>query len=256
MTAKTDYNFGLAVIGLLTYGAVGLFLVPSALASIGLDGIFVFLAVFCAVGLFMVPNIPRGSYKSEEGVSRSKDKLRIQKISALAGVFAFNLAVGAAWAYLFLVGIDSGIEEQVVANILTLSQFLGILGGLFVVFLSSKINRGTPLGISILFCAVGIGVLLLDMDFLIYSAAVFVFNFFWNIAQPYLIALLAAFDDNSKTVIRGSCMQMLGYAIGPYIAASILGSGMSYSFYEINLFASLMFFLSLILMLPAIKILR
>jgi predicted MFS family arabinose efflux permease len=256
MTEKTDYNFGLALVWILAYGAAGLFLIPSALASIGLDGIFIFIALFCGLGLFLVPNLPRGAQQETDINSIEDGKFRFQKISALAGVFVFNLAIGAVWAFLFLVGINANIEEQGVANILTISQILGMLGALLVVFLSSKVSREAPLGIAILFCAVGIGFLLLGVDFFIYSIAVYTFNFFWNMVVPYIMATLAAFNDNSKTVIRGSCMQMLGIATGPYIAARIVGSTVPPSYDTVNLFGVVMISLSLILILPAILALR
>ncbi len=256
MTKKTDYNFGLAIVCLLAYGAIVLFLIPMVLASIGLDGIFVFLAIFCGVGFLTVPYIPRGARQSTDQSGDGENQLHFQKRLALAGMLAFNIAIGAVWAYLFLVGTDAGIEEQGVANVLTISQFLGMLGALLVVLLSSKINRGAPLCIAILSCAVGIGTLLLEVDFFIYSLGVYIFNFFWNVCQPYLFANLAAFNDNSKTVIRGSCMQMLGFAIGPYIAATIVGDGVSPSYATVNLFGVVLFLVSLALMLPAIIALR
>lgn len=255
MTEKTDFNFGLALIFILAYGAAGLFLIPWALGSIGLNGIFVFVAIFCAIGLLLIPNLPTGDHRDSASTQRTTSgELIPQKLLALAGVFAFNLGIGAVWAYLFLVGINANLTEQAVANVLTISQLLGMLGAFVVVMLSTKISRETPFVLAIVLCAIGIGFLLLGVDFLIYSLAVYIFNFAWNMFVPYVMATLAAFADNSKTVIRGSSMQMLGIATGPYIAAKIVGGGGSY--YIVNLFGVLMFLLSLFLLLPAIVALK
>ena len=256
MTEKTEANFGFAVVWVLIYGAVGLYLIPWALETIKLDGIFIFLAVFCGIGLLLVANLPRGAGEEEQGSDSTDNSFGLQKLSALAGVLAFNVAVGAVWAYLFLVGIDANIEEQGVANVLTFSQLLGVLGAYSVVFLSSRISREAPLSIAILLCAIGIGFLLFGVNFLFYSIAVYLFNFAWNVVVPYVMATLAAFNDNSKTVIRGSCMQMLGLAIGPYIAAVIVGETVPAAYASVNLFATVMFVLSLILIVPALVVLR
>ena len=252
LTQRKDYNYGLTIVWLLAYGALGLYLIPSALNLIGLNGIFIFLALFCGCGLFVIPNIPRGSDHADEIEGADHQYPESIKWLALGGVLIFDIAIGAVWAYLFLVGLEGGIEEQTVANILTFSQVLGMMGALLVVYLSHKISREKPMILSILGCAVGIGILLFKVDFLIFSAAIYIFNFWWNIAQPYLMATLASFNDKSKTVVRGSCMQMLGFAIGPYLAATIIDSSTVANYDTVNLLGAILFISSLLLLLPGI----
>ena len=67
--------------------------------------------------------------------------------------------------------------------------------------------------------------------------------------MPYLLATLADFDKSGKVVIYGISMQTVGYAIGPFIAASILG----YSNYaSVYLAGTLLFIGSAILLLPGL----
>ena len=253
MTTKKEFNFGSANVLVLVYGALGLFLIPTALANIGLDGIFVFLAIFCALGLLTIPSLPNGAEDNNaENEDGSDPYSSITKYMALGGVLLFDTAIGAVWAYIFLVGTQGGIGEQTVANILTFSQFLGILGSLLVVYLAGRVGRGGPFGAAIFFCAAGIGILLFEVNFLFYSAAIYIFNFWWNLVQPYIMATLSAFNDRSKTVIRGSCMQMLGFAIGPYIAASAIGDSLTPDYRIVNLLGTVLFLGSLVLFLPAI----
>ena len=254
MTDKREFNFGFANVMALLYGAIGLFLIPSALISIGLDGIFVFLAIFGAIGLLVIPYLPNRAddANTEEQEDNSDPYSTSTKMMALGGVLLFDIAIGAVWAYIFLVGVQGGIGEQTVANILTFSQFLGVLGSLLVVYLAGRIGRGGPFAAAIFFCAVGIGILLFDVNFLYYSAAIYIFNFWWNLVQPYIMATLSAFNDRSETVIRGSCMQMLGFAIGPYIAASMIGDSLTPDYQVVNLMGTVLFLASLLLFLPAI----
>lgn len=128
-----------------------------------------------------------------------------------------------------------------------------MLGTLLVIYLSSRISRGLPLTIAVLGCALSISLLLSNVNFLIYSIAVYAFNFVWNIAQPYLLATLAAFNDQSKTMVRGACMQMIGFAVGPFIAATIVGNTTTDSFYWVNLFAVTLCTLAWLLLIPAIR---
>ena len=67
--------------------------------------------------------------------------------------------------------------------------------------------------------------------------------------MPYLLATMASFDRRGKVVIYGICMQTAGYAIGPFIAATILGTG---SYEQVYTVATLLFIVSAIVLLPGL----
>ena len=98
MTKKMDFNFGMALVFILLYGALGLYVFPSALGKIGLDGIFIFIAVFCGIGLLLIPNLPKGAHQATNFDDSNQSELGLQKVLALGGVLSFNLGIGAVWA--------------------------------------------------------------------------------------------------------------------------------------------------------------
>lgn len=49
--------------------------------------------------------------------------------------------------------------------------------------------------------------------------------FAWNMTHPYLLAAMASFDRSGKLVVYAVAGQMVGLAIGPALAASVLGDG-------------------------------
>ncbi len=65
---------------------------------------------------------------------------------ALAAMFAYFLAQGVVWAYLFLIGISGGLTEQQVANGLTVSQFAGIAGALGAALSAGRYGRAVAAG--------------------------------------------------------------------------------------------------------------
>ena len=57
---------------------------------------------------------------------------------------------------------------------------------------------------------------------MIYTVAVCVFNYAWNMTHPFLLAALASFDRTGQIVVYGVAGQMLGLAVGPALAASVI----------------------------------
>jgi hypothetical protein len=60
---------------------------------------------------------------------------------------------------------------------------------------------------------------------LVYAVTVCVYNFAWNMSHPFLLAGMASFDRHGRVVVYAVAAQMLGLAVGPAFAASLLGEG-------------------------------
>jgi len=246
LTTHPDRSFGLIVVWVLTYGAFGMLLMPSAYEAIGMNGLFVFFALFCASGLFFVTPLPHSSDIVDAAEQRA-DYSELLKIVSLSGVLIYNTAVGIVWAYLFLIGLEAGMDEQSVANALTVSQFLGIGGAFLPVLLGVSYGRLLPLGISMLGGAVFIYLLVGEIGALLFWTGVCGFNFLWNVATPYLLASLADFDSRGRVVVHGVSMQFLGFAIGPLLASRLLTAG---GYDLVNTSAVVLFVIATILFLP------
>ncbi len=252
LTRSPDRNFGFIVVGVLIYGALGMFAIPWALASIKLNGILVFLAAFCALGLSLIRYLPK---RAEDHLAEQQctDHFSpLVKATTLLAILTFNIAIGIVWAYIFLVGVNGGLAEQSVANVLTISQFLGVAGAFLAAMLATKIGRSIPLGIAMIGCGIGVAWLLRDITYLVYATAIYLFNFMWNVAQPYLLATMASFADGGRMIVRGVCLQMIGFAIGPYIGANLLRLEGPEMFSTVNLVGATLFVASWVLILPAL----
>lgn len=250
LTRQADRNFAYIITWVLTYGALGLLAMPTAFEIIKINGVLLFFALFCASGLYFAKYLPHSGDLHADAVAKDRGKYSWQlKGGALLAILVYNTSIGIVWAYMFLVGLEAGVAEQSVANVLTISQFLGIAGAFVAVLLQLRIGRIIPLLISILGTATGIYLLVGRIGFVQYVLGVCLFNFLWNVSMPYLLATLADFDKSGKVVIYGISMQAIGYAIGPFIAATILG----YSNYaNVYLVGTLLFIGSAVLLLPGL----
>ena len=254
LTQNPDRNFGLIVTWVLIYGALGLFVMPLALSTIQLDGVIIFFAVFCAGGIFLIRYLPKRANDHVEQHLLTDHFSTTVKASTLLAILIFNSAIGIVWAYLFLVGTNASLSEQSVANVLTISQFLGVAGAFLAAILAARIGRFIPLTIAVIGCGAGISLLLGDVTYFLYSLAVYLFNFLWNIAQPYLLALMASFADGGKMIVRGVALQMVGFAVGPYIGANLLRESGTGMYDLVNLAGAVLFVLSWVFLLPALKV--
>ena len=246
LTSNPDRNFGLIVVWVLIYGAFGMLLMPSAYELIGMNGLYVFLALFTASGLWFVKSLPRFGdlVEVDKQITEYSNKT---KITSLAGLLIYNIAIGIVWTYLFLVGLQAGMGEQAVANAITISQFLGIGGALAAVLLQAKAGRILPLGIGILGGAGFISLIVGDVSSLIFWIGVCGFNMLWNLSIPYFFAVLADYDTHGRIVVYGVSMQFLGLALGPFIAALLLEAG---GFDLVNISSVVLFVFAALLMLP------
>ena len=179
------------------------------------------------------------------GVMYSLVALGFVLIFKASGVF--NFAQGVMWAYLFLIGLNGGVEEQAVANGLMLSQFLGIAGAFVAAMAAHRYGRILPLFIGIVGGSAVLVFLFGSFTAFVYAATVCVYNFAWNLTHPYLLAAMASFDKHGRVVVYAVAAQMLGLAIGPAFAASLLGDGD----YSRVIWAGIsLFILSYLLILP------
>jgi len=253
LTERADRNMGLMVVSLLVYGALGLLVMPTVFGLVGVEGLLVFFGCFCLSGLIIVKNLPCSHQDHDEIVGEEKIYSRSTKLITLTGVLCYNIAIGLVWVYIFVVGVDAGISEQVVANGLTTSQFFGVLGASMAILFEGRYGRFLPLSIGVIGGAAGIGLLIGVPSAISFIVGVCVFNALWNLTLPYLMALLSDFDNRGGMVTIGVTLQFVGFAVGPALATSLLDVG---GFDLINSIAIVLFIVSVILLLPGIRALK
>jgi predicted MFS family arabinose efflux permease len=251
LTRRSERNFGYIVTFVLVYGALGILVMPAAFQTIGMNGVLMFFALFCASGLAFINRLPRSSGHARPSATARNTYHWPIKIIALAAILLYNLGIGIVWVYLFLVGVEAGIPEQSVANALTLSQFLGIAGAFLAVILERRLGRLSPLFFGVIGGAAGIALLLGDIGYSRYAAGVCLFNLLWNLSMPYLLSTLADFDDRGHMVAYGVSMQMIGYAAGPALAAVLFTSA---GYDAVNTAAIAMLVASMALLVPCVRL--
>ena len=226
LSEQAERNVALYLTLLLTYGAFGLWYLPQFVARFGLSGMFASFAALTLAALVTLPFVPR-AYVAEEMINPEARQLpRPMLLIALAGVLAYNLAQGIAWAVLFLVGVGAGMSEQSVADALFLSQILAVGGALASVFLAGRVSRNGAIAFGILAGAGSIALLVGQPGALMFTFGVCGFNVLWNFVLPFILGRVCDFDESGRMMAFAIALQMIGLGLGPIIASHLLdGSG-------------------------------
>ena len=250
ITRRAERNLALYLVLLLTYGAFMLWYLPSFFAVFGIQALFYMFAAICFASLLTVGLIP-SRYNGEIAAALDARDLGAKMVAlALAGVLAYNLAIGIAWGILALIGLDAGFSEQAVADALFLSQLFAIVGALASVYLADKIGSHLAIGIGILAGAASVGLLVGKPGYAVYSLAVCAFNLLWNFALPFILAKVCAFETRGRMMSYAIALQMIGLAVGPLIAGFLIGDG---DYTAPQLLCIAMFIASYVLLLPPMR---
>ena len=249
LTKNPDRNFGFFIMWILIYGAIVLWAMPTVYEFAGMSGMLWFFAVFPLLALAVLHHLPVSGEAANQVDAAAIDVGSKMKGLALVAMLAYFTAQGVVWAYLFLIGTGGGLSEQAVATGLMLSQFAGIGGALLAALIAPKVGRSLPLAVGILGGALCLYFLIGTIEYLIFALAVGAYNFFWNLTHPFLMGAMASFDRRGRVVVYAVAMQMIGLAIGPGLAASVISEG---SYGNVNRLGATLFVISLVLVLPAV----
>jgi predicted MFS family arabinose efflux permease len=222
LTKLPDRNFGFMIMGVLTYGALGLWAMPLAFDLVGMQGVIIFFALFGLSGWPCIGQVPDSGQEHLQVEEDAIDLPGSLRILAIIAMFTYFFAQGVIWAYLFLIGLDGGVSEQGVANGLMVSQFLGIAGAFVPAMIGHRYGRMIPLTVGILGGSLVLLALYGQFTAMIYAVTVCAYNFAWNMSHPFLLGAMASFDQHGRVVVYAIAAQMLGLAVGPAFAASLL----------------------------------
>lgn len=255
LTEKPERNFSIFLVFMLTYGAVGLWVMPAAFEVIGLNGIFIIWSIATLGAVATLRYVPH-SVDSRVEPSPTSVQLGWPLLTvALFGFFLYNSAIGIAWANLFLIGMEITPDAQIIANGLLLAQFAAIGGALVAYFTEAKLGRWLPIIIGIFGGAGSIALLLGEPGYTLFVIAVSGFNFLWNFVLPYILSSITDMVRKGEIMTAAVTMQVLGLGFGPFIAARILGDVDGGGFQTV-LWTTIAMFIMSFLLLSIAKIAR
>ncbi|HEY8570262.1 MFS transporter [Microbulbifer sp.] len=222
--------FGLMVTAQVIFGTIGFFAVPRLMQQLGIDGFFHYLNGWLVISLLLcVLAFPASSRQVDSQNSSQLGALIHPK--ALTVIFTtviYYCGVSAVWAYLERIGVDMGLENAAVGDLLGIGFAISGLGSLATPLLASYLGRIPTLLLAMLVqvatMAALIGGQTLDA-YLLYATTSIVFQFFWSFSIPLLMDQFNRIDQSGRFIVLCASAFKIGEILGPPLAAALISAG-------------------------------
>jgi predicted MFS family arabinose efflux permease len=242
-----------AIVNAVSIAYSGLFLpvAPGILTAWQLPGIFLTLAAIAAAAAFLIPWLPavcapRASLAVEREPMSAKFHGRV--VSILCMMLLLYTGHGAVWAYQERIGVALGMGPQRVGQWLGASMlFWGVAGSVLASWLDLRIGRLWPQILSLGASVIAALLLVSAATPALFALACGLIAFSWFYGLPYQMGLLAQYDPRGRLNIVGCAMSTGGAALGPALAATLVGST---GHWAIGVLAGLCYLIGLLLVLP------
>ena len=217
--------FAYAVAAEAAFQVIGVSLLPRVLNRFGIEGLFLSLALLSAIAIAVaLVFMPRSLAKKSEDAGTAKKffvRSSIAPMLALLGTAVYFANIGAIWAFIERMGHAGALSDTVIGDSLAISLIIGVGGALLASWLSDKHGQIRPLGISQLGQVAALLLLLLPITHATFLISIIIYNFCWNFALPYQMAVVARVDFAQRFVVWIIAAQSIGDAIGPGIAGQL-----------------------------------
>jgi len=218
-TKETDRNFGFVTAAQVAFGVITmltLFRLTGMYESIG--GIYIPLAAVAALSLIMLRFIPEGGAKEAQAAQEVQAASMAVPLVGLLVMFIWCTGLGAVWAFMALMGIYGGLEATSAGDALAVSSAIAILGALAASAMADRFGRLAPVTIALVVQMVMISLLTGDMSFLRFAATAAIFQIFWNLTGPYIMATIASSDASGRAPVLIPAAMTGGFFLGPALA--------------------------------------
>ena len=246
-----------AIVNAVSIAYSGLFLptAPHLLTAWQLPGIFLTLAGIAILASLLVPWLPTvtapPAASALRGVTHGSvaSLLRARVILVLVMMLLLYTGHGAVWAYQERIGVSLGMGAHDVGKWLGVSMLVwGVIGSLLARWLGMKIGRIWPQTLSLGLSVIAALILVFGTTPALFIFACGLIALSWFYGLPYQMGLMSEYDRQGRLNLIGSTMTMGGAALGPALAAMLVGSS---GYWAIGVLAGICYLLGLAFVLPA-----
>jgi predicted MFS family arabinose efflux permease len=230
---EVDRGYAVFVTLQFTISGLGLFLLPVFSQYLGASGMFLSIAALDVVGLLLCSKLPGKAVRSQTeqgGRTELHVLLAWATILGALGFMIFEAALVAQYTYIERLGVSLALSDKQVGSALLIASLAAIPGALSIVLLGGRVGRMSGLCFGVAVAIVGLLIMISPgtisaQNFLPYVLGAAMITFAWAFCLPYIQGLMAALDPHGSAAALGSASSTIGGAIGPGLAALVVGSG-------------------------------
>ena len=232
-TYRAGRNFSILLFVQVSWGMLEINIFSHLIKSGGMEAIYTVMASAFFLSLLFVRWLPTSAQStgtlSAKGTPTNTRVHREDAWLCLTAVFLFYLAASSLWAYIERIGDFAGLSNHFITQSLTYTQVLSLLGCILAGWLSVRLGQWRPLLVSLLCVTLAILSLSWGFNALKFVLVISVFFLLWNAIDIYQLGTLANLDHSGRSAALVPAFQMTAGALGPAIAAWLLGWHGSYS---------------------------
>jgi predicted MFS family arabinose efflux permease len=223
-------GFGLLITLQFIVAALGCYILPIYSAELGATGMFLLFAACDLFALALARHLPGraidewGGKEAERGSERSILFAAVTML-ALLGFGMFEAANTAQYTYLGRLGVSLAFSDHEIGTALMVTSLAGIPGAFAIIAVGKRFGTIGPLAFGVGIAILGLVILITSGQFNWYLMAGICLGFSWSFCLPFIQTLMASLDPNGSALAAGASAASIGVAIGPGLAASVVGIG-------------------------------
>jgi MFS family permease len=223
--SNPERGYGIFMVFQFGISAVGLYGLPFLLPVIGVSGMFLILSAAAVLSLLLRNAVIHRKAVSAETAVEIHTLLKPAALLAMFGIGLYETANLGYYTYSERIGVNFGLTDYRIGEILGLATFLGVPSALIVVWLGDRFGQLKPLSAALLVSVVGLLVLLYPLGPASYAVSMYLMGIAWAFGLPYFQAVEARIDPGGSVVVVGGFFTSCGAVLGPAIAATLVRPG-------------------------------
>lgn len=219
-----DSWFGAFLAWTLLTSGLCFFVLPWAIAAIGLQGLFLLWALL-ALALLAWSGTATASEEVESAPAQAVQHAGTPITPVLLAIFALFGAQGAAWTFAEQIASVSGISPSLLGAIFATACFMGLVGSLGCASQGTRFGRRLPFAAALSCSTILLFQVSPQIDVTRFAVAICGLQMLWCYAIPFLMGELSSRLADKKGMAAGVFTQLTGLGLGPLIVSTSLSNG-------------------------------
>ena len=197
-------------------------ILPAAVGRFGYQGGFGSVSLtFIIMGVVLFFTAPR-SNREEQKVNPELNRFLIFFSPAVLALLLLGLADASVWPFSQQIGTSLGLGPGVAESVLAAALAAGVIGSLTAAWLGVRLGRTLPMVFGIIILACCYYFVLNASKSWVYVAAQITALFVYGFSVPYFFGLCGELDSKGRFMAAGAGMQMVGLALAPWLAGTLI----------------------------------
>ncbi len=242
------FGFAQAVQGVMMFAFFAA--APYLMKIWGVNGVFYMLAGACVAMMLSLYRFPSKGLDHAKLQAEHVEDSQGSTFLIWLGLFAsviFFVAIFGFWGFIERIGQAAGLSAETIGLALGAALIIAIGGAMSAAWASDRFGRNLPLIIVLIGIAAVLLVLVGQFSSNTFFISAGIFQALFMVGVCYQMGAIAKIDLKGKYLVLMTAAQGLGGAIGPGLAASVIGEGQDYS--GINIMSGLCLVVSTLIFL-------